>query len=295
MPWARFDERYPSHRKVRPLSDAAFRLDVSAVCWSSEHLTDGFVSTDDLALVSDVKRPKAAANELVKRGRWDEVDGGWAIHDFHIYNPSSDKVRADREAAAERQRRAREAARAAKERRESQGMSQRDSHGSHGERAVPPTRPDPTRPVLVETSPPPSPSVPPEHGGQEHPAATVRAARSAAGLAVDGWTDTACTAAVFAVRDLAQQRQASQDDAWAALAVVARMPDTSHPGRLSHKLHDALDEVSRMRRDAGNARADAAVLTELAQARARAVDPAEVPAWREAREALAARTKRASA
>ena len=40
MPWAKFDDRYPWHRKVRGLSDAAFRMDVSAVCWCAENLTD---------------------------------------------------------------------------------------------------------------------------------------------------------------------------------------------------------------------------------------------------------------
>jgi hypothetical protein len=43
MPWAKFDDRYPWHRKVRPLSDAAFRLDVSAICWCAENLTDGVI------------------------------------------------------------------------------------------------------------------------------------------------------------------------------------------------------------------------------------------------------------
>lgn len=112
MPWARFDDRYPSNRKVRPLSDAAFRLDVSAVCWSNENLTDGVIRSDELTLCADIRNHPKAAEELVLRGRWIKVEGGWEIHDFLVYNPSRDQVLAERAKAAERQRRAREAAKA---------------------------------------------------------------------------------------------------------------------------------------------------------------------------------------
>jgi hypothetical protein len=112
MPWARFDDRYPSNRKVRPLSDAAFRLDVSAVCWSNENLTDGRIRGDELTLVADIRNHPKAAEELVLRGRWLKTEDGWEIHDFLVYNPSRDQVLADRAKAAERQRRAREASKA---------------------------------------------------------------------------------------------------------------------------------------------------------------------------------------
>lgn len=108
MVWAKFDDRYPWHRKVRPLSDAAFRLDVSAVCWCAENLTDGVIKAEHLPLVSDVKRPAKAAAELVKWGRWHDnghdcescpevPPGGWVVHDYLDYNPLRSKVEDDRE------------------------------------------------------------------------------------------------------------------------------------------------------------------------------------------------------
>lgn len=115
MPWARFDDNYPNNRKVRPLSDAAYRLDSSAICWSNANLTDGFVRDDELEVVSDVKKPRPAVEELVLRGRWDKTEAGWQIHDFLDYNPSREQVLAERAKAAERQRKAREAARAKRE------------------------------------------------------------------------------------------------------------------------------------------------------------------------------------
>lgn len=129
MPWARFDDRYPSNRKVRPLSDAAFRLDVSAVCWCNENLTDGHIRLDELTLTADIKKHAQAAEELVLRGRWDKVEGGWQIHDFLVYNPSRDQVLADRAKAAERQRRAREASKARRDAARDTALDIELSHG----------------------------------------------------------------------------------------------------------------------------------------------------------------------
>lgn len=115
MTWVRMDDGYPRHRKIRPLSDAAFRLDVSGWGWSSEYLTDGHIGADDLPHVADIKKPAAAVAELVKRGRWHgaghecprcpEITDGWVIHDYLGYNPSREKVQRERDAKAERQRR----------------------------------------------------------------------------------------------------------------------------------------------------------------------------------------------
>lgn len=108
MPWAKFDDRYPWHRKVRGLSDAAFRMDVSAVCWCSENLTDGVIEADFLNLVSDVRNPRKVAAELVRSGRWHADDhecescpplpaGAHIVHDYLVYNPTREKVEKDRE------------------------------------------------------------------------------------------------------------------------------------------------------------------------------------------------------
>jgi hypothetical protein len=145
MPWAKFDDRFPSNRKVRLLSDRAFRLYVSGICWSAENLTDGFIAETELRLVADIRGAKAAATELVNAGLWvpsmrvraavasssrrvgvanasssrrgrvevgdapdDTKVRGWEIHDYHEYNPTAEQVRADRDAKSARQQRWRE-------------------------------------------------------------------------------------------------------------------------------------------------------------------------------------------
>lgn len=157
MSWIRLDDDFAAHRKVRRLTDSAFRLHVSALCWSAKYLTDGYVAPDDLRYIGadldndmDPTTVDRAAKELVDHGLWHEADhtcapcptsqNGWVIHDFLDLNPSGEQVRAQRAQAAERQRRARD------RRRNTQsddvddatnGMSRRDtrvSHaGSHGE------------------------------------------------------------------------------------------------------------------------------------------------------------------
>lgn len=119
MPWVRFDDQFPIHRKVDGLSDAAYRLHTSAIFWCARNLTDGFVSQDDLdGVTARVRTPARFAAECVKRDTWHEAgtacpslkcppapDGetGWVIHDYWAYQPTKAQVLADREKAAERQ------------------------------------------------------------------------------------------------------------------------------------------------------------------------------------------------
>lgn len=105
MPWVRLDDRFPSHRKVALLSDRAFRLHVSAICWCAENLTDGHIADRELPLVARLRNVKATAKQLQDAGLWDRSDSGWLIHDYLDYNPSRDQVLAERKKNAERQER----------------------------------------------------------------------------------------------------------------------------------------------------------------------------------------------
>lgn len=146
MPWVRFDDMFPINRKVDGLTDAAFRLHVSAIFWCARNLTDGFVPARDLELVtSRVKSPRKRADELVERGLWITRPGGWEINAYLEFQPSKEKVLADREAAAERQRVWRE---------------KRRSKGENGRNAV-------SNGVSNTTPPRPAPLPSGERGGRE--------------------------------------------------------------------------------------------------------------------------------
>ncbi|WP_256789869.1 hypothetical protein [Frankia sp. AvcI1] len=105
MTWVKLDDGFARNRKIAKLSDGAFRLHVSALCWCAEQLTDGHIAAGELREVSTLTptRARRLAGELVKLGVWDVVPDGWTIHDFLDYNPSRSKVLAEREATARRQ------------------------------------------------------------------------------------------------------------------------------------------------------------------------------------------------
>lgn len=105
MPWVKLDDRFPSHRKIALLSDRAFRLHVSAICWCSENLTDGRITDRELQHVAHIRGLKATAKQLEDAGLWDRTDDGWIVHDFLDYNPSREQVQAERKKNAERQER----------------------------------------------------------------------------------------------------------------------------------------------------------------------------------------------
>jgi hypothetical protein len=115
MPWVRFDDTFPTHRKVDGLSDAAFRLHVSAIFWCARNLTDGAVPEEDLDLVTArVRTPARFAADLVRRELWHESGhdcpdcpqptDGWMIHGYLEFQPSKERVLAERRGSAERQR-----------------------------------------------------------------------------------------------------------------------------------------------------------------------------------------------
>lgn len=144
MVWARFEDSFPEHPKVVGLSDKAFRLHVSAICYSTRNLTDGIVPP---AVIPRLGGNRNAVRELAIAGLWEHATDieptGWRIHDFLTYNPSREKVERERQGSLQRQAKSR-------------GKS-RDSHGvTNGVSASAPSRPVPN-PIPFPDPPPPTP------------------------------------------------------------------------------------------------------------------------------------------
>lgn len=122
MPWARFEGEFPKHGKVQRI-DAAMRpsaiaMQVAAVCYSVEVLSDGFVSEAvawSLALQIghvrgaryDASRLAKLTNEMLQSGLWDRAPGGFQIHDYADYQPLADDVKERRKAERDKKRRQR--------------------------------------------------------------------------------------------------------------------------------------------------------------------------------------------
>jgi hypothetical protein len=111
MSYSRFALGFTRNRKVHSLSDAAFRLWVSAIDYAREQKTDGELTANDMDAVPRCpargrKRDSIVA-ELVAAGLLEEDGDSWQLHDFHDWQDSAEQVSAKQAAARERMRRVR--------------------------------------------------------------------------------------------------------------------------------------------------------------------------------------------
>lgn len=102
MVWVRLEDSFDEHPKIVGLSDGAFRAHVEALCYSNRHLLDGRISVG----VARVRGWTRRTRELAGAGLWEEVEGGWQIHDYSEYQPTRGRIEDDRADRSERARRA---------------------------------------------------------------------------------------------------------------------------------------------------------------------------------------------
>lgn len=145
MAWLKKDDRFPEHKKIRRLTDGAYRMHDTALHACAKDETDGFVTEADIIEMEHGKRLRKHVPALVLADLWHVVEGGWEIHDYLHYNPSHEQKEADREAARERQARWRKG-------KPVTDVSQRDNGVTtplvtRTSQPPDPTRPDPTRPL----------------------------------------------------------------------------------------------------------------------------------------------------
>lgn len=96
MPWANFDDKFPKHPKIVRLSNPAFRLYVSGICYCAEHLTDGLIDADMIPMLMPGYRPRYLA-ELVERAAWVRHGQVYEVHDYLQWNRSKKEVVEERE------------------------------------------------------------------------------------------------------------------------------------------------------------------------------------------------------
>lgn len=108
MSYSRFALGFSRSRKISRLSDAAFRLWSSAIDYTREQLTDGFLDDKDLQTIprggSGGSWKVSTLLELTTAGLWIRVEGGWQIREFLDWQDSAAQVRAQRDKARERMR-----------------------------------------------------------------------------------------------------------------------------------------------------------------------------------------------
>jgi hypothetical protein len=96
---------------VAGLSDRAFRLHVSGICYSNRHLTDGIVPASVVPRLLG-GAPGRALVELIERAMWVPILGSteaYALHDYLDWNRSREQVLNERERRSKAGRRGAEA------------------------------------------------------------------------------------------------------------------------------------------------------------------------------------------
>lgn len=156
MPWFKVDDSFHAHPKVLATEPAALGLWVIAGAWSSSHLTDGFVPTH--ALTRLLPGSDELARALVNAGLWRRAKGGYQFHDWSEYQPSKDDVDAERKAARERMRKLRLERQGAAQPTNGSPEQQANVRANFGRSSATPTRPDPLKNNIKNSSSTAAPS-----------------------------------------------------------------------------------------------------------------------------------------
>ena len=86
-PYFTLTNEYPRHRKVRGLSDKAFRLHVTLIALANEERNDGNLLPIDVDMLG--ARPR---NELVNAGLLNKTTDGYQLHDYLRHQKSAAKI-----------------------------------------------------------------------------------------------------------------------------------------------------------------------------------------------------------
>jgi hypothetical protein len=114
MTWVKIDDSFFRHPKVRAAGRDARDLQLAALQYCNENLTDGFVPEYEIMRLAmeafvDIPAVPAAVESLLNKRQfnhamWQRVEGGFHVHDFHDYQPTASEVRKEREDNARRQK-----------------------------------------------------------------------------------------------------------------------------------------------------------------------------------------------
>jgi hypothetical protein len=123
MPWVKIDDKFPETPKVIEAGPFGMALQVAGLCYCNRNLTDGFIPYDAAhrllswdfpgkkdeygqrvytcgwccGMVAEDIDSEFVIGLLLRSGMWEQVDGGYTIHDYLDYQPSKEEVLAERE------------------------------------------------------------------------------------------------------------------------------------------------------------------------------------------------------
>jgi hypothetical protein len=130
MAWVKIDDHFDEHPKIAQAGPLAVAVWLAGLAYCNRNLTDGFIpwskaqgliSWQFLGAESDDPRGRKrytvaltcghvgedvdtafVIERLLDAGLWQEIDGGYTVHDYLDYQPSKEQVLAERAGARER-------------------------------------------------------------------------------------------------------------------------------------------------------------------------------------------------
>lgn len=106
MAWVRFDDGFFRHPKVATAGRDARDLYMASVFYANQNLTDGFIPEGVIRMIAadaGIASHNKAVKALVSVVMWEEVEGGYQIHDYLDYQQSAEQITVSRESNAKRQ------------------------------------------------------------------------------------------------------------------------------------------------------------------------------------------------
>lgn len=184
MPWVKLDDHFDENAKVSAAGPLGIALYVTGLAYCNRNLSDGFIpwaTARSLLSWEYLGEPEASGRQkhyriayvsgmqgddvdsahvidrLIETGLWEEVPGGYRVHDYDQYQPSKAEVEAERDAARARMGRVR-------------GKSDRSSADVRANNARSSDAPDPVSdpdPVPVTDPNPQNPPTPRKRGSPQ--------------------------------------------------------------------------------------------------------------------------------
>ncbi|MBE3589986.1 MAG: hypothetical protein IMW98_08510 [Firmicutes bacterium] len=124
MAWVKIDDHFDEHPKLARVGPVGWGVWLAGLAYCNRNLTDGFIPrsvaatlacfevVDSEGRVWSLARTSGMVGEdvdstwvielLVDAGLWEEVPGGYRVHDYLDYQPSKEQVISEREAARRR-------------------------------------------------------------------------------------------------------------------------------------------------------------------------------------------------
>lgn len=92
MAWIKVESSVSRNRKFVKAGPAPSWLWLCGLAYCQEGLTDGFIPSEAIDYLG-VRNGRRLAAHLVSAGLWEEVEGGWQVHDYLKHNRDAASVR----------------------------------------------------------------------------------------------------------------------------------------------------------------------------------------------------------